>query len=188
MPDPETTFAYFWIAGIDVLAPEEAFTVVALGDSITDGFSTTLDANKAWPALLAKRLNDTSGTGQISVVNQGISGNQVLRDGAGISALARFDRDVLSIAGAKWVILLEGINDINLRGRTDGPDAVTSDDLIAGYRQIIDRAHTHGIRVVGATLKPGKRLVDLFKKKGINAIWTDYPGGHVFSVWRNHLN
>jgi lysophospholipase L1-like esterase len=78
----------------------------------------------------------------------------VLRDGAGLSALARFDRDVLSIAGVKWIILLEGINDINLRGRADGPDALTSNDLIAGYRQIIERSHTHGIRVVGATLTP----------------------------------
>ena len=154
MPDPETTFAYFWVASIDVLAPKEAFAIVALGNSITDGFSTTLDANKAWPALLAKRLNDTPGTRQISVVNQGISGNQVLRDGAGISALARFDRDVLSIAGVKWVILLEGINDINFRGWMEGPDGLTRDDLIAGFKKIIERSHTHGIRVVGATLTP----------------------------------
>jgi lysophospholipase L1-like esterase len=154
MPDPETTFAYFWIAGVDVLAPKEAFTIVALGDSITDGFSTTLDANRAWPTLLAKRLNSNPGARHISVVNQGISGNQVLRDGAGISALARFDRDVLSIAGVKWVILLEGINDINFRGWNDGPDGLTSDDLIAGYKQIIERCHTHGIKVVGATLTP----------------------------------
>jgi lysophospholipase L1-like esterase len=113
-----------------------------------------VDANNAWPALLAKRLNSNKSTQHVSVVNQGISGNQVLRDGAGLSALARLDRDVLSVAGVKWVILLEGINDINMRGRTDGPDALTSDDLIAGYRQIIERLHTHGIKVVGATLTP----------------------------------
>jgi lysophospholipase L1-like esterase len=154
MPEPSTTFAYFWLASIDVLAPADAFAIVALGNSITDGFATTVDANRAWPALLAKRLNSNQSTQHISVVNQGISGNQVLRDGAGLSALARFDRDVLSIAGAKWVILLEGINDINIRGRTDGPDALTSDELIAGYRQIIERSHTHGIKVAGATLTP----------------------------------
>jgi lysophospholipase L1-like esterase len=154
MPDTETTFTYFWIAGIDVLAPKEAFAIVALGDSITDGFSTTLNENRAWPTLLAKRLNANPNTRHISVVNQGISGNQVLRDGAGISVLARFDRDVLSIAGVKWVILLEGINDINFRGWNDGPDGLTSEDLIRGYKQIIERCHTHGIKVVGATLTP----------------------------------
>jgi lysophospholipase L1-like esterase len=154
LPEPTTMFAYLWLAGIDVLSPEDAFTVVAFGDSITDGYATTLDANRAWPALLAKRLNSNKDLPRIAVVNQGISGNQVLRDGFGISALARFDRDVLSIAGVKWVILLEGINDINIRGRADGPDAVTSDDLISGYRQIIERSHTHGIKVIGATLTP----------------------------------
>jgi lysophospholipase L1-like esterase len=154
MPEPMTMFAYLWLASIDVRATEDDFTIVALGDSITDGYATTLDADRAWPALLAKRLNSNKDLQRIAVVNQGISGNQVLRDGFGISALARFDRDVLSIAGVKWVVLLEGINDINIRGRADGPDAVTSDDLIAGYRQIIERAHTNRIRVIGATLTP----------------------------------
>jgi lysophospholipase L1-like esterase len=154
MPQPSTAFAYLWLSSVDVLAPADAFTVVALGDSITDGYATTPDANRSWPALLAKRFISNKGTQRVAVVNQGISGNQVLRDGAGLSALARFDRDVLSLAGVKWVILLEGINDINIRGRTDGPNALTSDDLIAGYRQIIERAHTHGIKVIGATLTP----------------------------------
>jgi lysophospholipase L1-like esterase len=93
-------------------------------------------------------------TQHVGVVNQGISGNQVLRDGAGLSALARFDRDVLSRPGVKWVILLEGINDINIRGRMEGPNALTSDELIWGYRQIIARAHASGIKVMGATIMP----------------------------------
>ncbi len=154
MPEPATTFAYLWLASIDVLAPADAFAIVALGDSITDGYATTLDTDRAWPALLARRLHSSKRTQHVSVVNLGISGNQVLRDGAGLSALARFDRDVLSIAGVKWLILLEGINDINIRGRSEGPDALTGEDLIAGYRQIIERAHTHGIRVIGATVTP----------------------------------
>ncbi len=154
MPDPEKTFAYLWLAGLDVFTASDDFALVALGDSITDGFATTLDANKPWPMLLAERLNATPGERQISVINQGISGNQVLRDGAGISALARFDRAVLSVAGVKWLIILEGINDINIRGWNDGPGGLTSDELIAGYKQIIERSHTHGIKVVGATLTP----------------------------------
>jgi len=153
MPDPKTMTAYAWLSSVDVVAPANAFTVVALGDSITDGYSTTLDADQAWPTLLAKRLI-VDKTQRVAVVNQGISGNQVLRDGAGLSALARFDRDVLSRPGVKWVILLEGINDINIRGRMDGPNALTSDELIRGYRQIIARAHTHGIKVMGATIMP----------------------------------
>jgi lysophospholipase L1-like esterase len=153
MPDPKTMTAYAWLSSVDVVAPANAFTIVALGDSITDGYATTLDADKAWPTLLAKRLNADKAQ-RVAVVNQGISGNQVLRDGAGLSALARFDRDVLSRPGVKWVILLEGINDINIRGRMDGPNALTSDELIWGYRQIIARAHAHGMKVIGATIMP----------------------------------
>ena len=154
MPEPATMFAYAWLAGIQVAAPADAFTIVALGDSITDGFATTRDANRAWPTLLAKRLNANEATRHVAVVNEGISGNQVLRDGAGVSALARLDRDVLSRPGAKWVILLEGINDINIRGRADGPSALTSEELIWGYGQIIARCHAQGIQVIGATIMP----------------------------------
>lgn len=154
LPDASTMFAYTWLTGIEVEAPEPAYAIVALGDSITDGYATTRDGDRAWPALLARRLQGNKETGQVAVVNQGISGNQVLRDGAGVSALARFDRDVLSRPGVKWVILLEGINDINIRGRSDGPNVVTSEELIWGYQQIISRAHAHGIRVIGATIMP----------------------------------
>jgi lysophospholipase L1-like esterase len=154
MPDPITTLSYLWLSSVDVLAPTNAFSIVALGDSITDGYATTPDANQAWPTLLARRLAVNKATQRIAVVNQGISGNQVLRDGAGLSALARFDRDVLGRPGVRWLILLEGINDINFRGRFDGPDALTAEELTAGYRQLIARAHAHGIKVVGATLTP----------------------------------
>lgn len=154
MPDPQVMYSYVWLSSIDVAAPANAFAVVALGDSITDGFATTRDADAAWPSVLARRLQAGKATRSISVVNQGISGNQVLRDGAGLSALARFDRDVLGRPGVKWVILLEGINDINIRGRADGPGALTAEELIWGYRQILARSHAHGIKVIGATLTP----------------------------------
>ena len=158
MPDPATTTAYAWLSSVDVLAPKETFAIVALGDSITDGFSTTLDTDQAWPTLLAKRLSANKATRHVAVVNQGISGNQVLRDGAGVSALARFDRDVLSRPGVKWVVLLEGINDINIRGRAEGPNALTSEALIAGYRQVIERCHSYGIKIMGATLTPDEGI------------------------------
>jgi len=154
MPDPAAMFAYVWLSSVDVMASPDVFTVVALGDSITDGYATTRDADQAWPTLLAKRLAATKGAQRVAVINQGISGNQVLRDGAGISALARLDRDVLSRPGVHWVILLEGINDINIRGRVDGPNALTADELIWGYSQIIARCHAQGIRVMGATIMP----------------------------------
>ena len=156
MPEPTTMFAYAWLAGIDVAASRDAYTVVALGDSITDGFATTRDADLAWPTLLAKRLKENRSTQHVAVVNQGISGNQVLRDGAGISALARLDRDVLTRPGVKWVILLEGINDINIRTRPNGPNPLTAEELIGGYRQIIERCHAQGIKVIGATLTPSE--------------------------------
>jgi lysophospholipase L1-like esterase len=154
MPEAGKMLAYVWLAAIDVAAPRGASTVVAFGDSITDGFATTTDANLAWPTLLAKRMRENKATQNIAVVNQGISGNQVLRDGAGISALARLDRDVLTRPGVKWVILLEGINDINLRTRPNGPNPLTAEELIWGYQQIIERCHAHGIKVMGATMTP----------------------------------
>jgi lysophospholipase L1-like esterase len=151
--DASTTTAYAWLSSVDVVAPSDAFSIVAFGDSITDGYATTTDTNRAWPALLAARLNGDRRTRHVAVVNQGISGNQVLRHGAGVSMLARFDRDVLSRPGVKWVVLLGGINDINIRGRF-GTEPMTADELIDGYEQLIARCHAHGIRIAGATVTP----------------------------------
>ena len=151
--DIANTTAYAWLSSVDVEAPTDAFAIVTFGDSITDGYATTTDANRAWPALLAQRLAGDKRTRLVAVVNQGISGNQVLRNGAGLSMLARFDRDVLSRPGVKWVVLLGGINDINIRGRF-GNEPLTAEQLIDGYEQIIARSHAHGIRVVGATVTP----------------------------------
>jgi len=160
MPEPVLTRAYLWLSAVDVIAPTDAFAVVALGDSITDGQGTTVDANLNWTAVLAKRLAANKATAHVAVLNQGVAGNQVLRDLAGVSALARFDRDVLSRPGVKWLVVFEGINDISLHGQPDSADPLTSEDLIAAYRQLIARAHTYGIRVVGATIGPqeGTRL------------------------------
>ena len=153
MADAATTQSYYWLAGIDVAAPAGAALIVAFGDSITDGHRSTPDTNHSWPALLAARLAAQKATANIAVGNMGIGGNRVLRDGTGVSALARFDRDVLSQSGVEWVMVLEGINDIG-RGATAPAETVTADELIAGYKQIIERAHTHGIKAIGCTLTP----------------------------------
>ncbi len=148
-----TTQSYYWLSAVDVLAPANAGLIVAFGDSITDGARSTPDTNHSWPALLAARLGANKATAGFAVANEGIGGNRVLRDGTGSSALARFDRDALSQAGVKWVMLLEGINDIG-RIATAPAEAPSAEDLIAAYKQIIERAHTHGIAVVGCTLTP----------------------------------
>jgi lysophospholipase L1-like esterase len=101
-----------WLSGVDVLAPAGAAVIVAFGDSITDGATSTVDTNRSWPSILAQRLQSNRGTKDLAVVNTAISGNRLLHDFIGTSALARFERDVLSEPGVKWLTLLEGINDI----------------------------------------------------------------------------
>lgn len=151
-----TTTAYLWLSAIDVLTPAAAGTIVAFGDSITDGVGTTPDAERAWPSLLAARLSGGRSANPLGVVNLGLSGNRLLRHGFGVSALARFDRDVLGVAGARWMIVMLGINDITFPAVPGMPatEAVTADDLIWGFQQIIERAHAHGIKVAGATILP----------------------------------
>lgn len=140
----------YYLEGVDTTA-NALGSVVFFGDSITDGYASTVDANLRYPDQVADRLLRRPEARQCGVLNSGISGNRVLEDAgtAGISALARFEDDVIDQTGVRSVVLLEGINDI---GRTAG--ALDPDSLIAVYRQFIDRAHDHGIRVVGATLTP----------------------------------
>ena len=128
---------------------------MTFGDSITDGTTSTPNADRSWPSFFAQRLLANTATANIAVVNEGIAGNRVLADGAGTNALARFDRDVLGIAGVKWVTIMEGINDIGQGTRQGAPaGGISSDAVIAGLRQLIERAHTHGIKVIGCTLTP----------------------------------
>jgi lysophospholipase L1-like esterase len=151
--DPVTTQSYYWLAGIDVMAAGKAAVLVTFGDSITDGARSTSETNHSWPALLAARLAANKKTAKVGVANMGIGGNRVLRDGTGASALARFDRDVLSQPGVRWVTLLEGINDIG-RMATVPEEGVTADELIGAYKQFIEQAHAHGVQVIGCTLTP----------------------------------
>jgi lysophospholipase L1-like esterase len=155
MADATTGQSFYFLTNVDVAAPPDAAAIVTFGDSITDGAVSTPNTDRSWPSFLARRLAANGGA-NIAVLNQGISGNRLLRDGAGVNALARFDRDVLAQPGVKWLMILEGINDIGLGSRAGAAaaDAVTSDDLIGALKQLLDRAHEHGIKVIGCTLTP----------------------------------
>jgi lysophospholipase L1-like esterase len=146
-----TSNSWYFLSGVDVLAPADAGVIVAFGDSITDGATSTNDADAAWPSVLARRLQDAGS--HLAVVNEGISGNRVLGDGAGVSMLARFERDVLAQPGIKYLVFMEAINDIGGASRA-GATPVTAEEIIAVYKQMIARAHMRGIKVIGATLTP----------------------------------
>jgi lysophospholipase L1-like esterase len=143
--------SFFFLTQMQVLVPSTAGTVVALGDSITDGSLSTPNRNRRWPDALARRLQALPRSQQKAVVNAGIAGNRILRDSQlfGASALTRLDRDVLAHPGASDVILLEGINDIGQL-----PHNYDADAIIGGMRQIIARSQARGLRIFGATLLP----------------------------------
>ncbi len=143
--------AWLLLARLEVAAAPDARVVVAFGDSITDGARSTANANARWPDTLARRLAEQRRGARVAVLNAGISGNRVLGDGAGLSALARFDKDVLMQTGVTHVIVMEGINDIGIARTNPTPSA---DDLIAAHRQLIARAHARGLKIFGATLTP----------------------------------
>jgi lysophospholipase L1-like esterase len=158
----ETLQQRAFLSGVEVAPAGSGAAIVALGDSITDGVGATAGANRRWPDLLADRLA-ARGQGAWGVVNHGVSGNRVLANGAGESALARLDRDVLSVSGARYLIVFEGVNDLGISfgnfsfpGAPAGPPPlrVTAEEMIAGYRQIIARAHAEGLEVFGATIAP----------------------------------
>jgi len=151
--EPVITQSYYFLAGVDVVADNDAGTIVTFGDSITDGARSSNESDHAWPALLAARLAANKATTKVGVANMGIGGNRVLRDGAGASALARWDRDVLSQPGVKWVTLMEGINDIG-REASVPAEAPTPEELIAAYKQLIAMSHARGIKIIGCTLTP----------------------------------
>jgi lysophospholipase L1-like esterase len=153
LESPITATSWYYLNGVDTLAAADAGAVITIGDSITDGAKSTIDTNHRWPDELARRLQADPKYRNLSVLNEGISGNKILLDGAGPNALARFDRDVIAQSGAKYLLILEGINDI---GRLHGtPDAgLTAADLISALNQMVVRAHDHGIAVIGCTLTP----------------------------------
>lgn len=144
--------AWLFLGRVEVVAPDAVNAIVTFGDSITDGYNSTPDTNNRWPDHLAQRL--AAAGRAMGVLNLGIDGNRVLADGAGISALARFDRDVIAQPGVTHVFVLEGINDLGLPGLfKDGPRP-TAAELIAGHRQLIARAHAKGLKIFASTLLP----------------------------------
>lgn len=140
---------WYLLAGIDVEVPLSQRALVVLGDSITDGRGSTTDGNDRWPDVLSRRLRKNPATAGVAVLNLGIGGNAVLSGGLGPPALERFERDVLRQPGARWVVVLQGVNDI---GSAGGPDV--ADRLIEAYERFIDAAHARGLRAYGAPILP----------------------------------
>jgi lysophospholipase L1-like esterase len=152
LPAAAKTQHWYILTGIDVPAGKSAAaTVVAFGDSITDGHGSVTDKNNRWPDDLAKRLQANGETAGIGVLNEGIGGNCVVRGGLGPTALSRLQRDVLDQDAVRWMIVLEGVNDI---GGSRGTNSTVAQNLIGAYQQIIDQAHARHIRVYGATILP----------------------------------
>jgi len=159
---PEPKEIRNWIFLKDLLVPatnKRSAAIVTFGDSITDGARMSLNSNHRWPDLLAARLTTNKKTKYLSILNEGISGNRILHDTAGPKALDRFDRDVLSAPGVKYLVILESINDIGRTysprpGTQPGEEAVTAQQIIDGLKTLVDRAHSKQIKVYGATLTP----------------------------------
>ncbi|MFL6550158.1 MAG: SGNH/GDSL hydrolase family protein [Povalibacter sp.] len=141
------------VTRIEVESDKASHVVVALGDSITEGVGSTVNTFRSWPDRLAERLMNNRSTRDWSVVNAGIGSNRLLHNDPGQGALARFDRDVLSVPGVSTVVLLEGINDIGY-GNTRPAEAVSAQEITFAYEQIVSRAHAHGISVIAGTIPP----------------------------------
>ncbi|MBS1991365.1 MAG: SGNH/GDSL hydrolase family protein [Cyanobacteria bacterium SZAS LIN-3] len=192
LASPSETKFRFFLSGVDVLSQGKATTIVAFGDSITDGYGATVDADKRWPDRLAERLIErrrgaTDGR-TFSVVNAGISGNRLLHDRPpamfGPNALSRFDRDVLAVPGVTHVILLEGINDIGQpTSMSLDEQAVTIEQLQAAWCQLLERAHSRGVKLIAATLLP-------YEGTSFAGYWT--PAGEsqrqAFNTWVRQAN
>lgn len=158
MPDAKKVEHWYWIGSVDVNATKDSAAIVVLGDSITDGRGSTTNGNNRWTDILAKQLHANHKTNNLSVLNHGIGGNHLLTDGLGPNALARIDRDIIAQTGVRYLIVLEGVNDLGKLSREgEVPKAeheALVHQMIAAYEQIILRAHAHGIDVYGATIMP----------------------------------
>ena len=148
LPGATPTDHWYFLSGVEVLAPRRTAGVVMLGDSLTDGRGSTTNGNDRWPDRFADRVR------HVAVLNQAAGGNRVLNDGLGPNALARFDRDVLAQSGVEWLVVFEGVNDIGTAAATPEAQRQVAAGLIAAYEQFVVRAHAQGIDVYGATITP----------------------------------
>ncbi|HEX6803525.1 MAG TPA: SGNH/GDSL hydrolase family protein [Terriglobales bacterium] len=158
LPNAQRVDHWYQVSGIDVREPDSSFAIVVLGDSITDGHGATTNGNDRWTDVLAGRLQASPATRNIGVLNEGIGGNHLLTDGLGENALARFDRDALAPTAVRYVMVFEGVNDLGGLTRLGEATPAAHADLvrrvIAAYQQMIERAHSHGLRIFGATILP----------------------------------
>jgi lysophospholipase L1-like esterase len=158
-PTDETDDSRYFLTDVEVATHKDTRVIVALGDSTTDGVGSSLDRDTRWTDALLERLQADPTSASIAVVNAGITGNRILNGPAdvfvGPSALERFERDVLSKPGVRWIVLLEGVNDITAAGMLTMPkDQVSAQDIIQGMQKLIDRAHAKGLKIYGGTLIP----------------------------------
>lgn len=156
LPGAQRIDRWYLLSRIETLAPAATPVLVVIGDSITDGRGSTTNGNDRWPDQLARRLHANRDTAEIAVVNQGIGGNRVLHDGLGPAASKRFERDVLAIRGVRWVIVLEGINDLGgMKAALErGEKPAVAPELIAAYMRMAELAHARGLKIFGATILP----------------------------------
>ena len=153
MPVGRLTDDWYFVCGIDVVAPKETGAIVAVGDSLTDANISTHDGHHSWPAQLARRLMARQHGRPMAVMNQGLGGNRILHDIRGDSGLRRFDRDVLAQPGVTHTVIMLGTNDLRNRpGKIE--EEVTASQMIAGLKQFAVRGQAHGIKVILATLTP----------------------------------
>ena len=154
-PRDEVSGNRFFLTDVEVAGPSSKHTIVTFGDSITDGVGSKDNANERWPDYLAARLQADAKLSSIGVANSGIGGNRILHDNYGPSASARFDRDALDKPGVRWIVLMEGINDIGGSGYAwEAKDKITAQQLIDGMKTLIARAHAKHVKIYGATLTP----------------------------------
>lgn len=151
--DAATADRWYVINGLDVKAPESSAAIAILGNSITDGRGSGTNKQNRWPDILADRLLNNAETNNTAVLNMGIGGNCVLRDCLGPAAIDRFERDVLKQSNVKWLIILEGVNDLGQTRNEEDANQV-ADNLIAAYKEMIKEAHAHNIKAYGATILP----------------------------------